>query len=147
MPTAAKLVAAFAFAAVAFFAAEMFKPAMPPETQFGIFSQVCAFVGLLQGWRVMGRLVGRGWYSSAGSGLRTSVSIVFWCILLYSIREMILNSIKKRYDGVMSALEGTFDILLEFGMLLVSRPDPLIVLAVGGVLGGWLAEAASRRWR
>ncbi|MDN5788482.1 TrgA family protein, partial [Pseudorhodobacter sp.] len=69
MPTISKLVAAFAFAIVAAFAAELFKPQMPEGTQFGYFTVICAVIGLICGWRVMGNLVGRGYRAAMGYGL------------------------------------------------------------------------------
>lgn len=146
MPTAAKLLAAFAFAAVAFFAAEVYKPGLPPETRWASFTSITALIGAYCGWRVMGRLVGRGYYASAGYGVRTSATIVFYALLGFSIYEMVLRSLRRRYDGVMSAFEGIFDLALIYGAP-VFRMEPLIVLIAGGVLAGMLAEWTSRQWR
>ncbi|MDO9525597.1 MAG: TrgA family protein, partial [Gemmobacter sp.] len=60
--------------------------------------------------------------------------------------EMVLRSMRKRYDGVFSAIEGTFDIILIYAAPLL-RPEPLIVLVLGGMLGGILADWAGRQWR
>ena len=49
MPTAAKAAAGVWFALVGFVAAEAYKPLMPPETQFGFFSVVCAGFGFVIG--------------------------------------------------------------------------------------------------
>ncbi len=78
MPTAAKLVAAILFAALAFTAAEVYKIALPDRTVWGVFSPVCAVIGAFCGWFVMGRLVGHGYLSAMGYGLRTTVTFVFW---------------------------------------------------------------------
>ena len=146
MPNAAKLFAAVAFLAVGFLAAETYKPGLPPETQFGQFSLIVAAIGALCGWMVMGGLVGRSHLRAGASGMRTSVTIVFWALLGFSIREMVLRSLRRRYDGVFSAVEGTFEIMAAYGLLLL-RPEPLAVLVVGGFLGGVLANWAGRRWR
>lgn len=147
MPTAAKLFAAAAFALVAFFAAETFKPAMPPDTQWGLFSPLNAVLGLICGWSIAGWRAGRGYKASAGTGLRTSATIVFWALLGFSIYEMIQRSLRRQYDGIVEALQGVFALILEHGTLLASQPQSLIVLVVGGILGGWAAEWAARRWR
>lgn len=146
MPTAARLVAALAFMAVAFFAAETFKPGMPPETQWGVFSYVCAGIGLLCGWFVMGRLAGRKLPGAMSAGLRTSATIVFFAMILFSVYEMLLRALRKRYDGVMAAIEGIFDLMLIYGNALLA-PEPLIVLVAGGALAGLLSEWSSRQWR
>ena len=146
MPTAAKLFAAIAFAVVAYLAAELFKPAMPEGTQFGFFSIICAVIGLLNGWLVMGALVGRGMTAAMGFGVRTSVTIAVWALLGFSIYEMILRSMKMRYDGPMEAILAVFDLMLERGQLMLT-PEVLGTLFVGGILGGLLAEWAGRQWR
>ncbi|MDP2083956.1 MAG: TrgA family protein [Gemmobacter sp.] len=146
MPTAARLFAAAAFAAIGFFAAELYKAGLPPETQFGRFSLISALLGILCGWLVMGRLAGRGMRAALGSGLRTSANMVFYALLVFSVYEMVLRSLRKRYDGVFEAVIGTFDIALVYGAALL-RPEPLVILLVGGMAGGMLAEWASRQWR
>lgn len=146
MPTAARLFAALAFAVVGYLAAEAFKPQMPEGTPFGAFSLIVGLIGLLTGWIVMGGLAGRGYRASAGSGLRTSVTIVFWALLVFSIYQMIGLALKKQYDGPMEALVAIVGLMYENAQLLLTVPV-LGVLAVGGVAGGWLSEWASRRWR
>lgn len=146
MPTAAKLFAALTFAAVAFVAAETFKPTLPPETQWGRFSLVCALIGAFWGWFLMGRRVGAGWGPAIGVGVTVSAVVTASALVLFAVREMLLRSMNRRYSGPMDALEGTFDILLEYGRLLADlRLIGLLVL--GGILGGLIAEAAHRRLR
>ena len=146
MPTAAKLVAAVAFAAVAFFAAEIFKPAMPPDTQFGYFSYICASISALCGWFVMGGLVGRGSSAAIGSGIRTITTAVFLLLLLFSGREMILRAMKLRYHGPMDAIQAMFGLVVDFGRMMLT-PEELGTLLIGGALAGLLADWSARRWR
>ncbi len=147
MPTAAKLFGAIAFTFVAFLAAEVLKPAFPEGMSFGYFSVICAAIGLLCGWMVMGPNAGRGGTKAVGTGLRTSVTIVFWAMLGFGIREMLIRSTDKRYNGVTEAVVGTFEILLEYGRLMLSSAPALIVLVVGGALGGLLSNWAAERFR
>jgi hypothetical protein len=146
MPTAAKLTAAVAFLAVAYLAAELYKPGLPPETQWGMFSILCAALGALCGWLIAGPRAGRGWRAAAGIGVRTSATIAFWALVGFSVYEMILRSMRMRYQGVFDAIEGTFDIMLMYGTALM-RPEPVAALLLGGILAAWLAEWAGRRWR
>jgi hypothetical protein len=146
MPTAARLVAALVFAAVSLLAASIYIPLLPEGTQARWFPAVSAAIGALTGWLVMGRLVGRGSTAAMGFGVRTAVTTVFWVGLLFSVREMVLRSMNLRYDGPMEAVTGTFDIALEYGLLLLD-PQLLAVLGLGGLLGGLAAELAARRWR
>lgn len=145
MPTGAKLTAALAFAVVAFGAAEAFKPLMPPHTQFGSFSFLCALIGLFTGWKVMGGRVGRGWTNALSVGLTASAVMTFAALFLFSFRETILRSMNRRYDGPLEATVGTFGIMVEYGTVMAD-PRLLAILLLGGLLGGIVAEAAGRRW-
>lgn len=145
MPTAAKLIAAVCFAAVGWFAAHLYVPALPEGTQTGFIREIAAFIGLICGWRILGRLAGRGYGESMGLGLRTSVTIVFWVLVFASIYEMVKRSTKLRYDGPMEAVLGAFDIALGYGQML-ANPQMLAVLVLGGIVAGYAAEFAARHW-
>ncbi len=145
MPTAARLAAALAFAVVGFVAAELYQPGLPPETQWGRFTLLCTLIGLLCGWIVMGARAGRGTRAALGFGLRTSATMVFYAMLLFSIYEMILRATRKRYGDVYEAIQGVFDLVLVYGAALL-RPEPLVVLVVGGLLAGLFAEWTARQW-
>lgn len=145
MPTAAKLVAAVMFAAVGFLAAQAYVPSLPEGTQIGFLREICAGLGLVIGWFVMGRLVCKGYVEAVGFGIRTSVTVLFWAVLGFSIYEMILRSTKMMYDGPMEALLGVFDLVIYYGKMMGS-PEFIGTLLIGGVLGGIAAEWAGRRW-
>ncbi len=146
MPTAAKLFSAVAFALVAFFTAEVFKPHMPEGTQFGLFSPVSAIIGLLCGWRVMGRSVGRGYVESANGGLKTALVMLLYALFIFSTEEMLVLAFRREYHSPMEAVIGIVSLGVDFvGKLFV--PDVLAVLLLGGALAGCLAEWANRRWR
>lgn len=145
MPTAAKLIAAVVFAIVALIAAITFVPHMPEGSQIGLFRELTAVIGFIVGWFVMGDLVGKGYGEAAGSGLRTSVTVVFFTLLGFSIYLMVKKSYKMVYDGPMDAVLGVFQLMMEYGQMMLV-PDVLGVLAVGGVLGGVVTEWAGRRW-
>ncbi len=146
MPTAAKLFAAFAFAVLAFFTAEIYKPHMPAGTQFGYFSFVSALIGLVAGWRVMGPEAGRGNWQAVNTGVRTSAVMVGLALLIFSTYEMFLLAFKPAYRGPMEAIVGIFDLGVGFFRTLIAW-DTLLVLIVGGALAGLMSEWAARRWR
>jgi hypothetical protein len=145
MPTAAKLTAAVAFAIVAYLAAVAFVPHLPEGSQIGLFREITAVIGFGTGWLVMGGLVGHSYRDAAGSGVRTSVTLVFCALLGFSIYLMVKKSFKMIYDGPMEAVLAVFEIMMEYGRMMLV-PDVLGVLALGGVLGGIAAEWAGRRW-
>ena len=146
MPTAARLFAAIAFFVVCYLAADAFKPQMPEGTQFGYFSVICAGVGLLCGWFVSGALAGRGFYAAIGTGVRTSVTAVFFALIIFSGYDMLLRAIKKLYHGPMDALQGMMALVAKYVTLLINPPD-LVILLVGGGIAGLFVEWAHRRWR
>jgi len=146
MPTAAKLFAAVAFAALGFFTAEIFKPHMPPGTQFGLFSFYVALIGLACGWRVLGPEAGRGMVNSANAGLRAALATALVALVIFSTEEMLVRAFRKEYHGPMDAVIG----IIGLGVGYVERFlafDTLLVLFAGGALAGCLSEWASRRWR
>ncbi|MFZ1725054.1 MAG: TrgA family protein [Albidovulum sp.] len=146
MPTAAKLFAAFAFAVLAFFAAEVFKPYMEEGTQFGYFSVVSALIGLVCGWRVMGPDAGRGNWMAVGSGLKTSVCTVLAALAVFSIEEMLVLAFRPAYDGPMEAVVGAVGLAVDYVQRMFAW-DFLAVVLIGGALAGLLSEWAARRWR
>jgi hypothetical protein len=145
MPTAAKLVAALAFAGIAFLAALVYVFGVPERTVWGQFVPVSAAIGGLCGWMIMGRLAGQGYRAAMGYGLRTVATFVFWVLVAFATWEMLMRSIKMRYSGPMEAILGIFDFMLEFAQPLLNVPMGTVLIA-GGIIGGCLTEWASRRW-
>lgn len=146
MPTAAKLIAAIVFAAMAYLGAEAFKPEMPEWTVFGVFSFICAGIGAFCGWQISGRNAGRGWRVAMGVGLTSAISTVLVVLLVFSVREMLIRSMNRRFDGPLEATVGTFGIALDYGALLLMAPAVVGIILVGGLIGGLLTEFAARRW-
>ncbi|TCP42820.1 TrgA family protein [Rhodovulum marinum] len=147
MPTAAKLVAALLYAAVASFASDSIVPLFPEGTDLGSFAIVNTVIGGLTGWLVMGRLAGEGYGVAVASGLRTSAVLVFYALLFHSIYEMLRQATRMRYDGVMEALTGTVELMGKYGLMVVTSPVVMGILIAGGVLAALVVEWAGRRWR
>jgi hypothetical protein len=145
MPTAAKLVASVLFALLSFFIADLYAQGITDGTRTTYLLPGCTAIGLICGWRVMGRLVGKGMGDALGSGIRTALTIVFFSLLLFSIYEMVVTSTKGLYDGPMEAVLAIFDIMLKYGRGLVT-PELIGTILVGGGLAGMATEWADRRW-
>lgn len=146
MPTAARLFAAIGFGLMAFFASEIFKTLLPEGTQTGLLSPLNAFIGVTAGWLVMGRLAGQGYVRAVGSGLRTVAVTVFYILLMWSIWEMLKRSLRKLYDGPVEAIRAMMELIAEYAGMMVSDPQVPIVLVCGGILAGFFAEWAARRF-
>lgn len=145
MPTAAKLFAAFAFAVLAFFVAEISKPHFGGSMQFGNFSFMSSLIGLVAGWRVMGPEAGRGNWAAVNTGIKTSAVMVGLALLIFSTYEMIVQSFRPAYNGPMEAIVAIFDIGVGY-LTTILVWDVLAVLLLGGALAGLLSEWANRRW-
>ncbi|MGB8622384.1 MAG: TrgA family protein [Paracoccaceae bacterium] len=146
MPTAARLFAAIGFALVAFFASESFIFVLPEGTNPGPFSEINAALGALAGWRVMGRLAGKGNVAAVTTGFRTTVTMVVFALVLHSLYEMIRLSMKLRYDGPGEAITEFFQMLMDYGLMIVTSVPVVLILLIGGTLAAWLTEWAARRW-
>ncbi len=145
MPTAAKLIGAIVFAALAWFVSDLIKPLLPEGSQVGLLSPINALFGLLMGWRVMGRGAGRGYVPSMGFGLTTLAAIVFWSLLLWGGYEMTRRATRLYYDGPMEALQDMAIIMGDYAMIAL---DPQVIGAalVGAILCASLTEFFARRW-
>ncbi len=145
MPTGAKLIAAVAFAIVGWLAANAYIPQLPESTRTGYFREVMAGLGFVIGWLTLGPHMGRGYSEAASLGVRTSMLVVFWGLLGFSIYFMVLRSTKMIYDNAGAAALDVPMLMLQYGKLMGSV-ELIGILAIGGVFGGIAAEFAGRRW-
>lgn len=145
MPTAAKLVSAFLFGLVALAAAIAVQASLPEAMAVGRLVLISTLIGVLTGWFVMGGLVGRGLLASAGHGLRTSATLLFWVLLAVAIIEMLNRSLRKLYGDAMEAVISVLELMLEFLGMAATTPVILILVA-GGAAAGIAAELVNRRW-
>ncbi|WP_136441308.1 TrgA family protein [Pacificoceanicola onchidii] len=146
MPTAAKLVAALCLAALGFGVSELIKTLLPASTAFGIFSIINAGLGLVIGWIVVGNRAGRGQSAAVGNGITGVVALVFWGLFVQAVNEMVGQAMKHRYEGPVEAFADTFQIMVEFGEVLIN-PTVLMSLICGALVTGFFSEIAAGRWR
>lgn len=146
MPTAAKIVAALAFAVVGWLAANAYVPQMPEGTSVGLLREIVAALGWVLGWFTLGPALGKGYVDALSLGLRTSILVVFWALVGFSTYAMIMRSTRMLYNDAGEALLDIPIQMIQYGKLM---GDPVFIgtLIVGGVLGGWAAEFAARRWK
>jgi nitrogen fixation/metabolism regulation signal transduction histidine kinase len=146
MPTAAKVVAALFFAALGYFSADLVKPLLPEGTRTQWMNEVVALFGVLMGWNVVGSRVGDGVRASLGYGITAALLVTIWSVGAFALADMLERSMDRRYRGVMDALQDMVRLISEFG-LLIMVPSIFVAVVVGGAVGGWLSEWASRRWK
>ncbi|MDG4648948.1 TrgA family protein [Roseibacterium sp. SDUM158017] len=146
MPTAAKLFAAILFFGVGWQAATYTLLTFPPEMPAGYFPLTIGLIGAWQGWMVAGGRAGRGIGQAFANGIRTSVQIAFFGILLFSLRTMFMRSANLRYDSPGEATIATLELAIEYFVQSATIPV-WTTLIVGGALCGLVVEAIGRIWR
>ncbi|ESW61482.1 MAG: tellurium resistance protein [Rhodobacter sp. CACIA14H1] len=146
MPTAAKLVAAFCFALLAFVTCIAVEGTLPEDTRIGYIYEVSIASGALCGWFISGSARRTGYAEAAATGLRTAVTATVVALGTLALATMIAISMKGRYRGPTDAVLDIFQKFAEFGLLTLSIPA-LGTLFFGGMLAGIVTENAGRRWR
>jgi hypothetical protein len=146
LPTGAKAMAAASFAVVGWLLANAYVPNMPELTSVGFFRELMALLGAVIGWQVMGNSVGKTYLDAIGSGWKTVVVLVFYALLLFSIYEMLMQSVRMAYDGPLEAIIDVFNRMLKRSAPLLSVGVIAVAVVAGGV-AGILTENANRRWR
>jgi hypothetical protein len=145
MPTAAKLTAGILWGALAWYVSNLMAPLFPEGTNLGWFAEFNAAIGVLCGWNVAGSRAKTTWSEAVGYGITATVALVFWCLFLHSLNEMIAYALRKLYDGPVEALIGVFAIMLDHTNLLLN-PQVMATLIGGGILSGFVTEWVGRRF-
>jgi hypothetical protein len=145
MPTAAKLISAIILAAVGWLCAEMVKPLMPEGRDLTYLSPTCGVVGLFVGWWYLGPRADRG-LGSSGANAGTTIFVQTFCTLfVFSFYEMIDNSLRKRYEGAVEAVQDVFVIGYETAVEYATAE-----IAATAILGAFIASTcafyAARKW-
>ena len=150
MPTGARLFSAIYVGILTYVVAHMVHAVFELEAgydlDFGMFKEICAGIGILTGWTVMGSRAGEGNNYAIQGGILTSVMIVFWNLILWSLVEMVQESMKLKYKDPSQAVIDAFRIALEYGQTIGTVPI-IGTLLIGGVVGGFVGEWAARRYR
>jgi len=140
MPTAAKAVSAFYFAALAWYVSTYIPPLFEESGQrFTWFFQINAALGALIGWRVVGRRAGAGISQAVGVGVTGGAALGIVALFAHSSAHMLKQSLRKAYDGPAEAVVAVFEIGLDFGRQAFTV-EVIIALLVGGIIGGLIAE-------
>lgn len=146
MPTGSKLAGGILFFAVAYVAAMQAKLTFEEGTPATYFNITIAMIGLWQGWMVMGRRAGAGFSVAASNGMRTSVQIAFFGLLLFALRTMFLRSADLRYSAPGEAVTEAMELFLQYTLQSLTI-NIWGVLLVGGLVAGILTEFAAKAWR
>lgn len=146
MPTAAKLFAAMVLAGVGALAAWLVLVHASDNLRAGFLPVLAAVVGIVGGWRVIGRQAGRGYTGAAAMGLQGVIYMVFWVLVLVSTAKMLTLAWSQRYKSPMEAVVDIFGQGIGYAQLM-NVPSVIMVLILGGMMAGLVSEWAGRRWR
>ena len=145
MPTMGRLVAAVLLGAAGWLVSDLIRPLMPEGTDFGMFNFVNAGLGILMGWRVVGKRLGRGYPNGLSAGLTGAVALVFWGLFVQSLNEMLAMALDRRFTGLMQAINAMFKIMTEYALVLVDA-QVIGTLVIAGLVTGLIGEWVARRW-
>ncbi|MFQ6548510.1 TrgA family protein [Aestuariibius sp. 2305UL40-4] len=145
MPTAGRLMGAIAFAALAFYLSELYKPLMPEDANPGRLSEINALVGALVGWVIAGKRAGSGTRSAIGYGLTTAAAVIFWCLFVHAFNEMIDRALQVSYNGGMEAVVAVFDLMLEFAQPMLTQ-SYVIAAVIAALAAGLITELFGQRY-
>lgn len=143
MPTAGKLTGAVGLAAVSFLAASRIVLHIPDDRPMTNFIIASVVLGLIIGWFVLGRRVGRG--AGTWNGIYSAATILIVGVFGFAGSVMLKRSTKFRYDDPFEAVMAVFDIMYDLTLKHLSL-DVIAIVFVGGAIVGALVEWAHRRW-
>jgi cation transport ATPase len=146
MPTAARLVAALALAALAFVVSGQIMPLMPENTDFGYFTHVNMALAAVVGWKIIGPRAGRGFVPGVNNGLTGMAVLVLLALFLQGAVEMFRLAHRHVYDDPFEALAAIFTIGLEY-FFIMAVPTVLVTLVIGGALVGVIVDVSAKRWK
>ncbi len=150
MPTIPKLIAAVMVAFIAWIGSGLVKTevlAVYETYNFGWFVWLSVGVGLLCGWRVLGRHADGtvGLATAASVGVTAVAATVFWVLFLVSANEMLRLALARRFNGPVEAIQEIIPIAGEYGQFMM-HTDIIVTLVVGGMIAGLLTNVAARHW-
>lgn len=145
MPTFARLVAGVLLGALGWWVSDLIRPLMPEGTDFGLFNYVNAGLGILVGWRVTGKRLGRGVANGLSAGLTGAAALVFCGLVVHSLTQMLGLALESRFSGFMQAINAMLRIMTEYAFVLTDV-QVIIALVGGGIATGLIGEWVARRW-
>ena len=146
MPTAARLVAAILFGALAYYVSELVRPIFADERPLPNLALINTGFGILLGWTTAGSRVGGGLRGAIGAGLTTSIALFFLCLFANSFAEMIRRSLRKQYDTPIEAIIAVFELAIDFGQRVLT-PEIIGTSLLGGIAAAIVMNITGRFFR
>ena len=144
MLTAGRLAGAIVYGLFAWYIATICVPFFPESRPPEFWFPVACAVGVVVGWKLVGKRAGRGMSPATGIGLTAGPVVAFCMVFALAFEEMIQNSMRLRYDGPTEATFDTFALMAEWG-LEFADPNIVITVIIGGVVCAWFTEIVGQR--
>lgn len=144
MPTAAKLMAAVAFAIVGYFIYVAMVPSFGDTSIPRFLLPVCIGVGAWAGWVFCGTKA-MSVRSGIGTGFSAVVAMGVCILFIMSFEQMIQLSLRRRYDGPMEAIVDVFNLMFQ-NLTDFATPVMGITLLAGGLLAGLVAGLTGKAY-
>lgn len=145
MPTAGRMTAAAAFAALAASVSLLAVPLLPGVLSLTYLPWWNALIGAVCGYRIVRRERGDGRGAAIARGLTAGAATAFWALLLHSTARMIDLALDRRYDGIVDGIINTFGLMAGYARD-VAAPEVIVPAIVGSGLAGLIADAMQRRF-
>lgn len=146
MPTAAKLVAAFAMAIFSVVVILVSISTYPDlERRANGLMVTAGIVGLMVGWRELGRIVSNDEGSGYTSGLRSGFTAFLWTLGFFALSGMIEGIQSHAYYEPLAAVLQIPLRMIEYGKMAMDVKI-LAAMVVLSAVAGKMAKNASVRW-
>jgi len=147
MPTAAKLICAFAMAAVGYVSSEIVVlQTLEEGVRVGWFQEYNALLGFFFGWRLLGRMVGETISISMMNGLFVGGLLMALALVSQGFYTMITESLELSYDSPEKALDGMLNFTAAYAVQIFDG----VVLGFHfglSVIAGLIGHFTARHWR
>jgi len=146
MPTAAKLVAAIFLAISGVIVVTVVVSVYPDAARRSAgMTSAAVLMGIIIGWRGLGRQIADDEGSGVVSGLRSGIAMFVWVVFLFGLGDMITGIMDNAYYQPMTALLVIPAGMIKYGQMALNVPilGTMLVLAA---VAGKMTKAANERW-
>ncbi len=146
MPTAAKLVAAIFLAISGVIVVTVVVNVYPDAARRSVgMTSAAVLMGIIIGWRGLGRQIADDEGSGVVSGLRSGIAMFVWVVFLFGLGDMIIGIMDNAYYQPMTALLVIPAGMIKYGQMALNVPilGTMLVLAA---VAGKMTKAANERW-
>lgn len=145
MPTAGRMTAAGAFAALSAAITVMATPLLPDGLHTPLMPWWNALIGAACGYRIVGTRAGDGIGGAAALGLTAGAATAVVVLFLHSAARMIELAMRHHYRSLHDAVADTFELMATYGMA-VAEPRVVMAALAGSAAAALLADAMQRRF-